>query len=130
MNPTAGWGLWLGTSIPLAIIINLTTWGILLIYFRPDRSTPHINVIKTSGYSRPSFTQIYVVVVCLATIALWCAESSLDYFWGDNGVIAAIPFVLFFGTEILSKTDLNNFLWPVVILAQGGMALSYVSYTF
>ncbi|CAO3624909.1 unnamed protein product [Cunninghamella blakesleeana] len=129
MNPTAGWGLWLGTSIPLAIITNLTTWGMLLLYFRPDRSTPHINVIKSNGYSRPSFTQIYVVAVCLATIALWCAESSLDYFWGDNGVIAAIPFVLFFGTEVLSKTDLNNFLWPVVILAQGGMALSYAVQT-
>ncbi|CAO3608096.1 unnamed protein product [Cunninghamella echinulata] len=125
MVPNAGWGTWLGTSIPLAIITNLTTWGMLLLYFRPDRSTPHLNVIKANSYSRPSMTQIYVVVVCLATIALWCAESSLAWFWGDNGVIAAIPFVLFFGTEILSKADLNNFLWSVVILAQGGMALSY-----
>lgn len=49
----------------------------------------------------------------------------MDSFWGDNGTIAAIPFVLLFGTNMLSKSDLNNFLWSVVTLAQGGMALGY-----
>lgn len=39
------------------------------------------------------------------------------------GVIAIVPMVLFFGTGILNKEDFNNFLWTVVILAMGGIAL-------
>jgi phosphate transporter len=39
------------------------------------------------------------------------------------GVIAIIPIVLFFGTGILTKEDFNNFLWTIIILAAGGLAL-------
>lgn len=125
MDPNPGWGIWFAGALPCAIVTVLTTWALLLVYFRPGRDTPHLNVIKSQGFSRPSLTQIWVCMVCLATIALWCAESSMNEFWGNNGVIAAIPFVLLFGTNMLNKNDLNNFLWSVVTLAQGGMALGY-----
>ncbi|CAO0791115.1 unnamed protein product [Mucor circinelloides] len=125
MDPNPGWGIWFAGAIPCGVITVLTTWLLLLLYFRPDRDTPHLNVIKSTGFSRPSWSQVWVCIVCLATIALWCAESSMNDFWGNNGVIAAIPFVLLFGTNMLSKSDLNNFLWSVVTLAQGGMALGY-----
>ena len=39
------------------------------------------------------------------------------------GTIAIIPIVLFFGTGILTKEDFNNFLWTIIILAAGGLAL-------
>lgn len=39
------------------------------------------------------------------------------------GVIAIIPILLFFGTGILTKEDFNNFLWTIIILAAGGLAL-------
>lgn len=125
MDPNPGWGIWFAGAIPCGVITVLTTWILLLVYFRPDRDTPHLNVIKSIGYNRPSWSQVWVCIVCLATIALWCAESSMNEFWGNNGVIAAIPFVLLFGTNMLNKSDLNNFLWSVVTLAQGGMALGY-----
>ncbi|KAI8883859.1 SPX-domain-containing protein [Backusella circina FSU 941] len=125
MDPNPGWGIWFAGAIPCAIITVLTTWGMLLLYFRPDRDTPHLNVVKSIGFAKPSYSQVWVCIVCLATIALWCAESALNSFFGNNGVIAAIPIVLLFGTNMLSKSDLNNFLWSVVVLAQGGMALGY-----
>ncbi|KAI8084955.1 Sodium:sulfate symporter transmembrane region-domain-containing protein [Halteromyces radiatus] len=125
MQPSPGWGNWFAASLPVAIITIFTTWGCLLLYFRPDRSTRHLNTIRALDIAYPSLTQIFVSVVCLTTIGLWCSETAVPDFWGDNGVIAAIPIVLFFGTGVLSKTDLNNFLWPVVILAQGGMALGF-----
>lgn len=125
MEPNPGWGIWFAGALPCAIVTVLTTWALLLLYLRPGRDTPHLNVIKSQGFSRPSLTQIWVCIVCLATIALWCAESSMNEFWGNNGVIAAIPFVLLFGTNMLNKNDLNNFLWSVVTLAQGGMALGF-----
>lgn len=125
MDPNPGWGIWFAGAIPVFIITNITTWALLLLYFRPDRDTPHLNVIKSQKFVRPSYSQVWVCIVCLATIALWCAESAMNDFWGDNGTIAAIPIVLLFGTNMLSKSDLNNFLWSVVTLAQGGMALGY-----
>lgn len=39
------------------------------------------------------------------------------------GVVAIIPIILFFGTGILTKEDFNNFLWTIIILAAGGLAL-------
>ena len=58
-----------------------------------------------------------------ATILLWCVEKPLEPILGDLGVIAIIPLVVFFGTGILTKEDFNNFLWTVIILAMGGIAL-------
>ncbi|KMU77691.1 PHO90 protein [Coccidioides immitis RMSCC 3703] len=43
--------------------------------------------------------------------------------FGDMGVIAIIPLVLFFGTGVLNKEDFNNFLWTIIILASGGLCL-------
>ncbi|KAI8980799.1 SPX domain-containing protein [Pilobolus umbonatus] len=125
LEPNPGWGTWFAVAIPCAIINVLITWCLLLIYFKPDRDTPHLNIIKSNDISMPSYSQLWVCSVCLATIALWCGEQSMNEFFGDNGVIALIPFVLLFSTNMLNKSDLNNFLWSVVVLAQGGMALGY-----
>jgi len=66
---------------------------------------------------------MFIGFVTLATIALWCVEGNLEWLFGDLGVIAIIPLVAFFGTGILTKEDFNNFLWTVIILAMGGIAL-------
>jgi phosphate transporter len=68
-------------------------------------------------------TQYFISIVTVLTIALWCVEHPLQPFFGDMGVIAVLPLVLFFGTGILTKEDFNNFLWTVIILAMGGIAL-------
>ncbi|KAI8343630.1 SPX domain-containing protein [Chlamydoabsidia padenii] len=122
MNPNPGWGIWFGVALPIAIICVFVCWAILLLIYRPDRDVPHLNKIKpTTG--KVTWTQVYVMLITIITIALWCAESSIQYAVGDTGVIAAIPLFMFFGTNILNKDDLNAFLWSVVVLAQGGMAL-------
>jgi phosphate transporter len=68
-------------------------------------------------------TQVFIVIVTVLTIVLWCAEKSLEFVVGDMGVVAIIPLVVFFGTGILTKEDFNNFLWTVIVLAMGGIAL-------
>jgi hypothetical protein len=47
----------------------------------------------------------------------------MDHIFGDMGVIAIIPIVLFFGIGILTKEDFNNFPWTIIILAAGGLSL-------
>jgi phosphate transporter len=67
--------------------------------------------------------QWFISLVTVGTIALWCVTHQLEGVFGDMGVVAIIPMVMFFGTGILTKEDFNNFLWTIIILAAGGLAL-------
>ncbi|CEG81868.1 hypothetical protein RMATCC62417_16015 [Rhizopus microsporus] len=122
MNPNPGWGIWFGVALPISIISIFICWGLLLLIYRPDRTVPHLNKIKATR-SKFTWTQAFIMLITILTIALWCAESALESHIGDTGIIATIPLFVFFGTGILNKNDLNAFLWSVVVLAQGGMAL-------
>ena len=74
---------------------------------------------------KDSFTgvQWFISAVTLLTIVLWCVTHQLEGVFGDMGVVAIIPIVLFFGTGILTKEDFNNFLWTIIVLAAGGLSL-------
>jgi len=62
-------------------------------------------------------------VVSIITVALWCANTILQPYTGNMGVVAVLPMVAFFGFGVLNKDDFNGFLWNVVMLAMGGSAL-------
>jgi len=64
-----------------------------------------------------------VSFVCLVTIGLWCVEHQIEASVADMGIIAIIPIVAFFSTGVLKKDDFEHFLWTVVFLAMGGIAL-------
>ncbi|KAL2132815.1 hypothetical protein VTI74DRAFT_3247 [Chaetomium olivicolor] len=121
MEPAPTWGQWFFIVIPVGIISILLIWILLLVSFKPGRGTTIVPVRPV----RDPFTGIqwFVSVVTLATIGLWCASHSLENVFGDMGVIAIIPIVLFFGVGILTKEDFNNFPWTIIILAAGGLSL-------
>ncbi|ORX50527.1 Sodium/sulfate symporter [Hesseltinella vesiculosa] len=119
-NPS--WGTWFAAALPIGVISLVVCWLLLLLVYRPDRSVPHLNTVKATS-TKLNGTQYFILFITILTIALWCAESSLSYALGDPGIVAAIPLFVFFGTGLLNKSDLNAFLWSVVVLAQGGMAL-------
>ncbi len=68
-------------------------------------------------------TQIFVIAISLITVTLWCFNGALTHITGEMGVLAILPLVMFFGFGVLSKDDFNGFLWNVVMLAMGGLAL-------
>ena len=121
MHPAPSWGAWSFVAIPVCIISILLIWVLLLVSFRPGKGT---TIVPIRTVTDP-FTGVewYITIVTLATIALWCGSHALEHVFGDMGVIAIIPLVLFFGTGILSKEDFNNFLWTIIILAAGGLSL-------
>ncbi|KAI8805156.1 SPX domain-containing protein [Cladochytrium replicatum] len=68
--------------------------------------------------------QIYITIISLLTIVLWCSSRALESVLGDMGVIALVPLLAFFGAPgVLTKDDFNSFPWNVVALAMGGIAL-------
>lgn len=121
MNPPPSWGTWFFVALPVGIISILLIWVVLLVSFHPSRGTTIVPIRPV----RDRFTgvQWFISLVTLGTIVLWCVSHQLDWLFGDMGVIAIIPLVLFFGTGILTKEDFNNFLWTIIILAAGGLSL-------
>jgi hypothetical protein len=121
MSPQPGWGIWFFIALPVCIITILLIWVLLLITFQPGRNTTIVPIRPM----KDKFTGIqwFISIVTVATIILWCLSHQLENVFGDMGVIAIIPIALFFGTGILTKEDFNNFLWTIIILAAGGLAL-------
>lgn len=121
MEPPPTWGQWFFIVIPVGVISLLLIWALLLISFQPGKGT---TIVPTRPIRDP-FTGIqwFVSIVTIGTIGLWCASHSLDKVFGEMGVIAIIPIVLFFGSGILTKEDFNNFPWTIIILAAGGLSL-------
>ncbi|KAK3314919.1 SPX domain-containing protein [Apodospora peruviana] len=115
------WGQWFFIVIPVGIISIALIWLLLVVTFRPGKGTTIVPIRPV----RDPFTglQWFVSIVTLATIGLWCASHQLESVFGDMGVIAIIPIVLFFGVGILTKEDFNNFPWTIIILAAGGLSL-------
>ncbi|KAI8609933.1 hypothetical protein BC830DRAFT_790131 [Chytriomyces sp. MP71] len=68
-------------------------------------------------------TQLYIVLLTLFTISLWCSGNKLDDYLGDMGVIAILPVVALYGPGVLTKEDWNGQMWNVVMLAMGGICL-------
>lgn len=121
MYPAISWGTWFFISIPVCVFSILAIWIILLVTFQPGRGTTIVPIRPVKD--RFTGTQWFVTLTTLVTIVLWCFSHQLDTVFGDMGVIAIIPMVLFFGSGILTKEDFNNFLWTIIILAAGGLVL-------
>ncbi|OAQ28387.1 SPX-domain-containing protein [Linnemannia elongata AG-77] len=122
MTPAPSWGNWFAVSIPLCVIIDLIIWAWLILLWRPQRDTPTIPAMRATKEPM-TFQKVFISLVTIGTIVLWCIENTFQAQLGDMGVIAILPVVAFFGTGLLTKEDFNNFLWTVIVLAMGGIAL-------
>ncbi|KAK5208018.1 low-affinity phosphate transporter [Exophiala xenobiotica] len=121
MKPTPSWGVWFFVALPVCIISIVLIWLLLLVSFKPGRGTTIVPIRPMKD--KLTGLQYFIIFVTLLTIVLWCTSHQLEGVFGDMGVIAIIPMVLFFGTGILTKEDFNNFLWTIIILAAGGLCL-------
>jgi anion transporter len=121
MSPQPSWAVWFFVAIPVGVISILIIWVLLLVTFRPGKGT---TIVPVRPVKDPfTATQWFISFVTLGTIVLWCVSHQLEDVFGDMGVVAIIPIVLFFGTGILTKEDFNGFLWTIIILAAGGLSL-------
>jgi phosphate transporter len=121
MHPQPGWGTWFFIALPICILSIILIWLLLLLTFKPGRNT---NIIPIRPMrDRYTLVEWYVIIVTIITIVLWCSAHALEPAFGDMGVIAIIPLLLFFGTGALTNQDFNNFPWTILILAAGGLAL-------
>ncbi|KIX04113.1 uncharacterized protein Z518_07666 [Rhinocladiella mackenziei CBS 650.93] len=123
MKPNPSWGVWFFVALPVCIFSIILIWLLLLISFKPGKGATIVPIRPMKD--RLNGVQYFIIIVTLITIILWCTSHQLEGIFGDMGVIAIIPMVLFFGTGILTKEDFNNFLWTIIILAAGGLSLGH-----
>ncbi|KIW25820.1 uncharacterized protein PV07_08963 [Cladophialophora immunda] len=121
MKPAPSWGIWFFIALPVCILSIIMIWLLLVVSFKPGKGTTIVPIRPMKD--KLNGVQYFIILVTLITIVLWCASHQLESVFGDMGVIAIIPLVLFFGTGILTKEDFNNFLWTIIILAAGGLSL-------
>jgi phosphate transporter len=147
MDPRLDWARWFVVAIPVSAISIFLIWLLLLVSYRPSRLPAGEGEleIKPIRANREPFTlqQYWVSFVCLVTIGLWCVEHEIEGWVGDMGIIAILPIVAFFSTGVLKKVrcgaltpvrrvlmmlaraqdDFEQFMWTIVFLAMGGIAL-------
>ena len=121
MKEPIGWLQWFSITIPVSGLSLIVLWLLLLWSFGTGKGV----VIKRIPEPTEPLqkTQWFISAVCIGTIVLWCLERKIEWIVGDMAIIAIVPLVCFFGTGILTKEDFNNFLWTIVFLAMGGIAL-------
>jgi len=107
-NKTITWGTWLAVSIPFSIVCTLVVWAFLWIFFRPK--IKEVNPIPPSKPEPFTIVHVYVLIVCCGTIILWALESQISSFVGDSGITGLLPVVLFFGIQVLNKSDFKDLL--------------------
>jgi phosphate transporter len=101
METPLSWLQWFAISIPTSGISVVVIWAALHLGYRWESELRIPKMRKNTDSLTPQ--HYYVLIVTTITIALWCAEKSLEEWVGDMGVIAIIPLLAFFGTGILSK---------------------------
>lgn len=122
MDPQPSWGQWFVIALPICVLSLLAVWVFLLVTFNCNSRNTQLVGIRTID---DKFTGIqwYIIAVSVGTIFLWCIASRLEGVFGEMGIIALIPLILFFGTGLLTTEDFNNYPWNIVVLAMGGTAL-------
>lgn len=83
--------------------------------FEPEEGSPEAAGLGMKEY--------FVLVVIAGTITIWVCFDSLSDTFGNIGVAALIPVLVFFGSGLLSKGDFDSLPWNVIILMGGGLAL-------
>lgn len=122
IGSTPSWLQWFAIALPIGLLVDLLCWALLLVVYRPGQEVQEIRPLKPNKDPWTA-TQLYVMFISVLTVGLWCANTKLEHWTGEMGTLAILPMVAFFGTGVLGKDDWNGFLWDVVMLAMGGLAL-------
>lgn len=122
MDPAPSWMQWFAISIPICLISIVLIWFVLVLTFGAGKGVKVTAPIRMVD-DRFTFKQYFICIVTVLTIISWCVSHQLEPYVGEMGVLALIPIVVFFGTGLLTAEDFNNFLWTIIALAMGGIAL-------
>lgn len=118
LNMGIGFDDWMLVMVPVAIVILLISWRLLLFLFPFKKKV--IDDITIEGEMQSDIKSRIVWITFIVTILLWVSEKLTSI---NANVVALIPFAVFAITGIFTKDDLKLIDWDVLWLVAGGFAL-------
>ena len=108
---------WMVFGVPLALVLLVGLWGLLVLVFRPSRERFELLFPDPLDVT---WDLVIVVVTFAVTVLLWLTEPLHGI---PSGVVALLPVMVFTMFQIIDRQDLKSLDWDVLILVAGGMAL-------
>lgn len=117
MNMGIGFGQWMMFMFPLAMVLLVLAWVMLLRLFPFKQKEIVLNI---EGETKHDPKSIVVYITFALTIMLWM----FDKFTGVNSnVVAMLPVGVFTVCGVVNRYDLSEINWSVLWMVSGGFAL-------
>lgn len=117
LNLGIGFGQWMLFMFPLAMVLLIFAWFVLLRLFP---FTQKNITLEIEGEAKKDWRSIVVYITFSITILLWC----LDQYTGVNSnVVAMLPVGVFCVIGVITREDLEEVNWSVLWMVAGGFAL-------
>ncbi|KAH7824772.1 putative Divalent Anion:Na+ Symporter (DASS) Family Protein [Monocercomonoides exilis] len=113
-------GTWTVGALPVTVVSTLVCFFFLWCFYKID--------VKEVPFSPPTtpnpwtWKMIFVAVVSLITTVFWFIIPYAP-FLGNEAIVGLIPFCIFFGFNLVPRTDITELPWNMILLVMGGGAL-------
>lgn len=118
LNMGLSFGEWMAFMFPLAILVLLISWRIILKFFPFSQKTIELEI---SGKIHHGWRMWVVSGTFILTILLWCIPKDITGI--DSNTVALIPMGIFAITGVITAKDLQAIDWSVIWMVAGGFAL-------
>lgn len=108
---------WMMYATPLAIIMLIIAWQVLLRMYKPATS---VIPLKLDGTLKKSRNAIILYFTFGITVLLWVTEGIHGI---RSAIVALIPVAVLTLTSVFEKNDIRKLPWEVLWLIAGGIAL-------
>ena len=108
---------WMLIATPLAIVMLLITWRLLLRLYPPRAAEVDLRV---TGRFETGAASVIACVVFGVTVLLWITEKLHGI---PSPIVAFLPLALLPAFQVLTKEDIRGFSWEVLWLVAGGISL-------
>ncbi|MCP4123256.1 MAG: DASS family sodium-coupled anion symporter [Bacteroidetes bacterium] len=117
---------WMAFGVPIAIILTLAFWGVLIKRFVPKMDTLDLSALKVEQEVNPvelrelKLRKRIVLVVLGLTILLWLTEKVHHI---PAAAVSGIPIIALTMVSIVSGDDVRKLPWDTLMLVAGGLSL-------
>ena len=116
--PDISFGQWMSFMFPLAIILLLISWRIILKFFPFSQKTIELEI---TGHVHRGWRMWVVSCTFILTILLWVIPKDITGI--DSNTVAMVPMGIFAITGVITARDLKDIDWSVIWMVAGGFAL-------
>lgn len=118
-----GFGTWIAFALPLAFLLTITSWSLLLFMIPPIDVCSIPVIVFENEESLVSMRNVTVILFSLLTIVMFAFSEMIKDIIGDVSVISLVFVGTMFGSGLLSEVDFNSLPWHTLMLLGGGNVL-------